>query len=227
MTVEKIVPIIPHRIHGQRAFVHCMLAICAFLAIEVVLSGFTEAAEEDQLDRIVFAYSSNPIIYYSPIASRTQVFNKGLPSASLHHSIESAKEISSSAEYVVSKRSYLESDSTSISSSSIGMKIDETVTEGKVHIGAFQADASQNGAGQRNGSKVANAWKDPLLEMEEEYIGTFHISKNMTINSSDIIHQGVQSWMDYDIVYLSFNPSKPISISADDVFKCFNCGRNQ
>lgn len=172
-------------------------------------------------------YSSHPITSYSPIASRTQVLSKGSPAASLHHSIQSAQEISGSSEYIVSERSYQEGDSTRISSTSIGMSIDETVTEGKVSIGAFQADlSSQDGLAKVAGSKMSDLWKNPTLEMEEEYIGTFHISRNMTISSNYILQGKDCSWLGHDSVYLSFIPSRSMSISADEVFKCLNCDWN-
>ena len=164
-------------------------------------------------------YSSNAITSSSSLSSRTQVLSKGSQAASLHHSIQSAKEISGSSEYIVSERSFQDGDSKWISSSSMGMRIDETVTEGKVSVGAFQADlSSQDEMGQIAGGKASKPWKDPALEMEEEYIGSFHISRNITINSSYIIKRGAYSWLGYESAYLSFIPSKPISISADEVF---------
>lgn len=166
-------------------------------------------------------YSSHPITSTSPISSRTWVLGKGSQAASLHHSIKSAQEISGSSEYIVSERSYQEGDLTRISSTSMGMRIDETVTEGKVNIGAFQADlTSQDGADKVAGGKMSNLWKNPALEMEEEYIGTFHISRNMTISSSYVMQRGGHSWLGYESAYLSFIPSMPISISVDEVFKC-------
>lgn len=164
-------------------------------------------------------YSSHPITSSSPISSRTQVLSKGSQAASLHHSIQSAQGISGSSEYTVSESNYRDGDSAWISSSSLGMRIDETVTEGKVNMGAFQADlSSQDDVGQVAGGKAGKPWKDPALEMEEEYIGTFHISRNMTIDSNYAIRRGDCSWLGYESPYLSFIPSKPISISADQVF---------
>ena len=164
-------------------------------------------------------YSSHPIASPSSISSRTQVLSKGSQPASLHHSIQSAQGISGSSEYTVSESSYRDGDSAWISSTSLGMRIDETVTEGKVNMGAFQADlSSQDVVGQVAGGKAGKPWKDPALEMEEEYIGTFHISRNMTLNSNYVIQGGEYIWLVYESPYLSFIPSKHISISADEVF---------
>ncbi len=186
------------------------------------LQMLTQSNSSDSPQRINAGngyYSSNPIALYSPISSRTEVLSKGSSAASLHHSIQSAHEISGSSEYTVSESSYRGEDSTWTSSTSLGMRIDETVTEGKVNIGAFQADqSSQDGMDQVAGSLASNPWKNPALEMEEEYIGTFHISRNMTINSNNIIRGGDYGWLGYDSPYLSFIPSKPRSISADEVF---------
>ena len=164
-------------------------------------------------------HSSYAMISSSSLSSRTEILSKGSQAASLHHSIQSAQEISGSSEYRISERSVQDGDSKWISSTTMGMKIDETVTEGKVSMGAFQADlSSRDEIGQIAGGKASKPWKDPALEMEEEYTGSFRISRNMTINSSYIIKRGAYSWLGYESAYLSFIPSKPISISADEVF---------
>ena len=238
MAAKGKIHLVPLRISWNAAMQFSVI-ICLLAAIQSPLVGCAGASQEDLLDRIADSsnptspivnpsyneyYSPYPISVYSPIASRTQVLSKGSPGASLHHSVQSAREISGSSEYIVSERSYQEGDSTRISSNSIGMRIDETVTEGKVSIGAFQADqSSQNGADLESSSKMRNPWRNPALMIEEEYIGTFHISRNMTIKSNYIIQGENYSWLGYDSVYLRFIPSKPVSFSADEIFKCLKC----
>jgi hypothetical protein len=238
MVAKGKIHLVPLRISWNAAMQFSVI-ICLLAAIQSPLIDCAEASQEDLLDRIAASpdptspivnsslngySSSHPILFYSPIASRTQVLSKGSPSASLHHSVQSAHEISGSSEYIVSERSYQEGDSTRISSNSIGMRIDETVTEGKVSIGAFQADlSSQDGTDLESSRKKSNPWRNPALMIEEEYIGTFHISRNMTIKSNYIIQGEKYRWLGYDSVYLSFIPSKPVSISADEVFKCLKC----
>ena len=238
MAAKGKIHLVPLRISWNAAMQFSVI-ICLLAAIQSPLIDCAEASQEDLLDRIAASpdptspivnsslngySSSHPILFYSPIASRTQVLSKGSPSASLHHSVQSAHEISGSSEYIVSERSYQEGDSTRISSNSIGMRIDETVTEGKVSIGAFQADlSSQDGTDLESSRKKSNPWRNPALMKEEEDIGTFHISRNMTIKSNYIIQGEKYRWLGYDSVYLSFIPSKPVSISADEVFKCLKC----
>ncbi len=171
-------------------------------------------------------FSSHPIAYNSLIGSRTQVTNKGSV-ASLQHVVESARGISGSSEYTVAETSYRQGDSVQISTTTTQMKIDETVTEGKVHIGVLQGeDSSGQGTGHGGVDPLINAWKRPAIEMEEDYIGTYHISKNITLNSSDLRNGGMDSWLNCCSEYFDFYPRAPVSISADDVFKCLTCSRN-
>lgn len=188
------------------------------------LQLFTQSNNSDSPVRVIAGngyYSSNPLALYSPLSRRTQVLNKGSSAASLHHLIQSAQAISGSSEYTVSERSYRGEDSTRTASTSIGMQIDETVTEGKMRIGVFQADlSSEDETGQIAGGKASKPWKDPALEMEEEYIGTFQIKKNMTIKSKHIIKREELGWLGHESIYLSFIPPETRPIRADDLFNC-------
>ncbi len=93
-------------------------------------------------------YSSHPVNYDSAISSQTQLMNNG-EAASMHHAVESAQGISGSAEYTVAEKSYRQGDSEYASTTSTQMRIDETVTDGRVHIGVLQGE---RGPGRR-------AWK--------------------------------------------------------------------
>jgi hypothetical protein len=70
------------------------------------------------------------------------------------------------------------------------MHVEETVGEGKVHIGVLQADIDNAKAfGGTDltsikglaATKGYNAWKYPSVEVDEDYWGTYHIAKNMTL----------------------------------------------
>lgn len=165
-------------------------------------------------------YSSHPITYASSLGSQTQLVNKG-SAASLTHEVQSAQGISGSAEYTVSERSYRQGNSEYSSSTSAQMRIDETVTDGRVHIGVLQGGEAPGGEAGRDGwGPMTSAWKNPAIEIDEEYIGTFHISKNITISKSDSRLMSTDSWLSCCSNYLDFYPAKPVSISADDVFNC-------
>ena len=100
------------------------------------------------------------------------------------------------------------------------MVIDETVTEGRVHIGVLQgSDDSGWGTGSDGTGSLTSAWKNPAIEIDEEYIGTYHISKNITFSKSDRRLVRTDSWLNCcSDNYFDILLPEPVSISADDVF---------
>lgn len=64
--------------------------------------------------------------------------------------------------------------------SNMQMKVNEDVTDGKVHIGALQGPAQDIWDSVIPPS--ATAIKNPKLEIDEDYVGTYHIEKNMTMS---------------------------------------------
>jgi hypothetical protein len=111
-------------------------------------------------------------------------------------------------------------DSEYSSTTSTQMRIDENVIEGTVHIGALQgSDGSGWETGRGGWGPTTSAWKNPAIEIDEDYIGTYHISKNMTFSKSDRKLVSTDSWLDCCYGnYFDIFPPKPVSISADDVF---------
>ena len=64
------------------------------------------------------------------------------------------------------------------------MEIEETVTEGKVHIGELLTDP--------DGSR---GWKDPLIEIDENYVGTFATKKNMRLSAEKSKPKAPKDWL--------------------------------
>ena len=164
-------------------------------------------------------YSSHPVAYNSAISSQTQLENIGA-ATSMQHSVQSAKGISGSSVYMVRESENIRGGSEYSGTTSTQMRIDENVIEGKVHIGALQgSDASRGGAGEDGRDPTTSAWKNPAIEIDEEYIGTYHISKNITFNEMDRKLVSTDSWLNCcSGNYFDIFPPKPVSISADDVF---------
>ena len=163
-------------------------------------------------------YSSHPVAIGLGIGSRTQLANAN-SATSMNHEIGFAQEVSGKTEYAVSSTSS-RSDYENINTATTHMQIDETVTSGKVHIGVLSGSDS---SASKSGNPMINAWKNPAIEIEEEYIGTYHISKNFTLNNSYSEKRALDGWLSccgarYDI-YLP----EPVFISADDVFNCIRC----
>ena len=153
-------------------------------------------------------YSSHPIAVGSKIGSRTELVN-GDFATSMSHEVGSAEEVSGRTEYAVTSRS-MRGDYENHNFATTKMQIDETVTNGKVDIGVLSGSDG-------------HAWKNPAIEIEEEYIGTYHISKNFAINNSYSKKSFADGWLNccggsYDIY-----PQKPVLLSADDVFNCKKC----
>ena len=164
-------------------------------------------------------YSSHPIAIGTGIGSRTELANAN-SATSMSHEVGFAREVSGKTEYAVSSSSS-QGEYESINSATTHMQIDETITSGRVHIGVLSgSDSSADNSGT---DPMTSAWKKPAIEIEEEYIGTYHISKNFAINNSYFKKRASEGWLsccgESYVVY----PSEPVFISADDVFNCKRC----
>ena len=153
-------------------------------------------------------YSSHPIAIGLGIGSRTELANVN-SAAFMSHEIGFAQEVSGKTEYAASSRS-MRGEYENINTATTQMQIDETVTSGKVHIGVLSGSDG-------------HAWKNPAIEIEEEYIGTYHITKNFSINNSYSRKSFKDGWLNCCAGSYDIYPPKPVLISADDVFNCKKC----
>lgn len=119
-------------------------------------------------------YSDHPISYDSQMGKQTWIRNRAT-GASMNHEMESAHNINQTLSMSM-QDSYQQDETGMIGSSGVQMKVVEDVEEGKVSIGVLQGGTPGNGQ-----SPSAIAWRNPSLEIDEDYIGTFHIEKNMSI----------------------------------------------
>jgi len=112
-------------------------------------------------------YEKNPIVYNSKLKERTEgkSYQEGV---SMLHQIEYAsafkKDIGVDLECVEPTK-----EGAAKGYGLARMKIEEEVVEGVVHIGQLVTDRS----GKDHG------WKNPLVEIDENYHGSFRITKNM------------------------------------------------
>ncbi|MCX6676597.1 MAG: cupin domain-containing protein [Methanothrix sp.] len=165
--------------------------------------------------------SSHPIAVDLGIGSRTELANAN-SATSMCHEVGFAREVSGRTEYAASSTSS-QGEYESINSATTHMQIDETVTSGRVHIGVLSGDGSAGKSGNRAADPMSSAWKNPAIEIEEEYIGTYHISKNFTINDSYSKKSFADGWLSCcGGSYVTYLP-EPVSISADDIFNCLRC----
>lgn len=137
-------------------------------------------------------YAKNPIVYNSKLKEKTwgKSYQEGV---SMHHQIEYAstfdKDVGVDLQCKEEVPRYTNATFGRYSSSpenGVGlarMRIEEDVTEGTVHVGELVA-----GSGDY-------AWKDPMIEIDENYVGTFHIQKNMEFCSTKYARKVRPDWL--------------------------------
>lgn len=163
-------------------------------------------------------YSSHPISMGLVSGSRTEISNAD-SSTSMSHEVGPAREVSRDAEYLV-QSSGSRNALGKTGSTTTHMKIDETVTDGKVNVGVLVGENGNGGLGSSRLDPLHSAWRDPAIEIDEEYIGTFNISKNLTFGSSYSLRRDCDSWLDCCGDDHIIRISAPRLVSADDVFNC-------
>ncbi|MDD3565443.1 MAG: hypothetical protein PHN90_07220, partial [Methanothrix sp.] len=132
-------------------------------------------------------YAENPIVYNSKLKERTEAKNYNTAACGDGQGVSMLHQIEYASAFVKDIGVELKNQekwpqkgysSTPINGfSSTKMKIEEDVTEGSVHIGQLMTRAGVD-------CKSGDAWKNPLIEIDENYIGTFKITKNMEICTS-------------------------------------------
>jgi hypothetical protein len=119
-------------------------------------------------------YADHPINYNSQFGKQTWLKNRA-NGASMNNEVASAHNLSQTLE--MSARDIQQRDEWGMSGySGIQMKVSEDVQDGRISIGVLQGGTS--GAGM---PPSATALRNPTLEIDEDYIGTFHIEKNISI----------------------------------------------
>jgi hypothetical protein len=119
-------------------------------------------------------YADHPISYNSQTGQQTWVKNTAA-GISMNHEVSDAHNLNQTLEMTSHDGSF-RSEFGTVSNSGVQMKVTEDVQEGKVSIGVLKGGTSENGQ-----PPSATALRNPSLDIEEDYIGDFHIEKNMTI----------------------------------------------
>ena len=109
------------------------------------------------------------------------------------------------------------------------MNIEEDLVDGRARFGALQLAGIPVDEEPEEGSEeeqvlgpAMKAWKNPLIEMDENYVGSFHIKKNMTLFTDSDDKETEDSWLPCcsggfsDLNYEDINAFK----SARGVFDC-------
>jgi len=140
-------------------------------------------------------YAANPIDYSSLLKELTWVKNYAA-SSDIEHQIEYAHAITKQLNAVAKENFTNIYDPTYLGNAVTQMKINEDVTDGNIHLGVLQGANTNvpNGAGTGKfdsnyadpfvgsaGPKGVNAWKNPSILIDEDYWGTYHLEKNISL----------------------------------------------
>jgi len=127
-------------------------------------------------------YAENPVVFNSKLKEKTEGKNyQEEVATSMHHQIEYAqgfvKDIRVNLECV-------EAEEAGVAGHGMAeMGIEETVTEGTVHVGELIAGGEAYG------------WKKPLVEIDENYVGSFAIQKNMKVCAEKSAKKNAKDWL--------------------------------
>ncbi len=166
-------------------------------------------------------YSASPLQFNSLLKEKTWLKNRG--SATLmHHEVEYAHALDKELEILA--KDFISEDDPSVSM----MNISEDMTAGRAHIGLLQGDpeiVSKEDADE-NMFMVNTAWKKPLVDVDEDYWGTYHIEKLMNLTASVDETEEDDDWLPCcSGGYLSMPDAyrKGINGFGSDVTAVFDC----
>lgn len=147
-------------------------------------------------------YAANPLDYSSLLKEKTWVKNYRA-GTSMHHEVEYAHALDKVLDLTVKEKFNHTWDPMWENVGYTQMKIVEDVTDGKAHIGVLQAN--ENFAPMMNEDNDVvdplavnmknSAWRKPAIEIDEDYWGTYHIEKNMTLEVPYSLVQKGEDWL--------------------------------
>ena len=152
-------------------------------------------------------YEANPIVYNSKLKEKTCGKSYQIGS-SMHHQIEYARGFNKDLEVNLTCRAPT-ADENGLGYAQ--MRIEEEVTEGTVHIGELLTDDDDESKG----------WKEPLVEIDENYIGNFKITKEMEVCTTKSKKTPKKDWLSCCFGgYDDINEDDKMGIMEDSFFNC-------
>jgi hypothetical protein len=173
-------------------------------------------------------YAANPLDYSSLLKEKTWVKNYR-SATSMHHEVEYAHALDKELDITAKEKLNLTYDPVWEGVAYTNMKIVEDVTDGKAHIGILQG-SSNFVNGQMNSVSAKDipissnsAWRDPSIEIDEDYWGTYHIEKNMTLEVPYKRVEAAEDWLPccfggWDT--MNYRDQKGFGKSTKGVFDC-------
>lgn len=160
-------------------------------------------------------YGNHPIVFRSLLKEEDWIKNRnGLNS------------LNNRVDYAHGLAKLLESQS---DAENISMKVEEDLTDGRAHFGVLQIqgipldeEPEEDFEEEPVLGLAMKKWKKPLIEIDEDYIGSFHIKKNVTLYISSEEEEEEDSWL--SCCFAGFDDMNPLESmlmkSAKGVFDC-------
>jgi hypothetical protein len=184
-------------------------------------------------------YATNPLNYDSLIKEKTWVKNR-LSGSSIENEVEYAHKLDKDLSVVAKDFTDFTYDPIFTSNAFTQMKISEDVGEGKIHIGVLQASSDLVGtlpltslstAPVINNGKPGTAWYKPALLVDEDYWGTYHVEKNMTLAVPYSRNKPTYDWLPCSCMttpggiggWSDMFPTDQKAHSAKGFFDCTTC----
>jgi hypothetical protein len=140
-------------------------------------------------------YAANPLNYDSLLKEKTWIKNRRT-ATSMQHEVEYAHQIDKDLKVFGKVFSNFTYDPIYESLGQTQMSIKEDVKEGKIHIGVLQGNNDKTGyIGSTSLNSWTTAWKNPAIEIDEDYFGTYHVEKNMSIEVPYKKNQPTYDWL--------------------------------
>jgi hypothetical protein len=133
-------------------------------------------------------YNVHPVAFNSLLQEEDWIKNRN-GFNSLHHMVDLAHRLNKALD--------AQSDATNTT-----MNIEENLANGRAHFGALQLvgipvdeEPEEDSGEEQVQGPAMKAWKNPLIEMDEDYIGSFHFKKNMTLYTNSEDKETEDSWL--------------------------------
>jgi hypothetical protein len=141
-------------------------------------------------------YSANPITYNSLLKEDTCIKNY-FASSMMHHEIEYARGIDKDLEFLVRDIFYNYTDPIDDHFRTTNMKIEENVAEGKVNLRVLQGNATNKlaGAGYAWWYQPSHIMKDPIVDIDEDYVGDISLTQNMSLVVPERWEETYSDWL--------------------------------
>ena len=137
-------------------------------------------------------YNHNPVVFNSLLNEEDWIKNRDAFS-SLHHLVDQAHGLNK----VIDAQANAGDDTMNTT-----MNIEEDLIDGRAHFGVLQlAGIPVDEEPEEDSEEVQvlglamNAWQRPLIEMDEDYTGSFHITKNMNLTTHSEEEEKEDLWL--------------------------------